>query len=154
MCCRTTWLMGEAPRHGRAAPCSTDLHSVQHVRFSRNLADIPFDMQTQWPWDITGRLFLSPELRLKATTARTAESNVLTQAGTPMMRNNPKLLTSSSRIRLTVKLLRVPRSRSASCEVKSTAHRCSTRCRAILGLRPVKLSLHSHLHTCARLWMP
>lgn len=23
--------------------------------FSRNLADIPFDMQTQWPWDITGR---------------------------------------------------------------------------------------------------
>ena len=23
--------------------------------FRRNLADIPFDMQTQWPWDITKR---------------------------------------------------------------------------------------------------
>ena len=25
------------------------------LRFHRELADIPFDMQTQWPWDITGR---------------------------------------------------------------------------------------------------
>ena len=29
--------------------------SVVPPRFHRELADIPFDMQTQWPWDITGR---------------------------------------------------------------------------------------------------
>ncbi len=29
--------------------------SVVPLRFHRELADIPFDMQTQWPWDITGR---------------------------------------------------------------------------------------------------
>lgn len=25
------------------------------LRFQREMADIPFDMQTQWPWDITKR---------------------------------------------------------------------------------------------------